>query len=162
MKSLSKKYKGIHPGIVLGRELLKRGLKQRPFSMAVGEFPQTFNAIIKGKRNLPTSLALKIEKELGLKEGELVVLQAYFDIEREKLKLPKRTPNLQKIRKSLFWDTDVEKLDWESYADSIIKRVFERGNKEEKEEITRFYGMKKIEQALSAKSTLPIKLKNSI
>jgi len=130
--------------------------------MAVGEFPQTFNAIIKGKRNLPTSLALKIEKELGLKEGELVVLQAYFDIEREKLKLPKRTPNLQKIRKSLFWDTDVEKLDWESYADSIIKRVFERGNKEEKEEITRFYGMKKIEQALSAKSTLPIKLKNSI
>lgn len=160
MKTLSQKYKGIHPGIVLERELLKRGLKQRPFSIAVGEFPQTFNAIIKGKRNLPTSLALKIERELGLKEGELVLLQTYFDIEREKQKLPKRTPDLQKIRKTLFWDTDFEKLDWERYANSIIKRVFERGNELEKEEIIRFYGMKKVEQALSTKSTLPIKLKN--
>lgn len=162
MKSLSHKYRGIHPGIVLKRELMKRGLKQRPFSLAIDEFPQTFNAIIKGKRNLPTALALKIEKELGLKEGELVFLQTYYDIARVKSKLPKRTPDLQIIRRALFWDSDFEKMDWERYAGSIIKRVFERGNEQEKAEITRFYGNKKIEQALSAKSTLPIKLKNSI
>ena len=60
------KYKGIHPGIVLNRELKKRSIKQRPFAMAINEHPQTLNAITKGKRNLNTALALKIEKKLGL------------------------------------------------------------------------------------------------
>ncbi len=38
------KYKGIHPGIILDRELKKRSLKQRPFALSINEHPQTFNA----------------------------------------------------------------------------------------------------------------------
>src|SRR5688572_28557796 len=53
-------YKGIHPGIVLKRELEKRSLKQRPFALSIEEHPQTLNAITKGKRNMYTALALKI------------------------------------------------------------------------------------------------------
>jgi plasmid maintenance system antidote protein VapI len=38
------KYKGIHPGIILERELKKRAIKQRPFALSLDEHPQTFNA----------------------------------------------------------------------------------------------------------------------
>ena len=78
------KYKGIHPGFVLKRELEKRNLKQRPFALSLNEHPQTLNAITKGKRHLNTALALKIEKALGMKEGTLVLLQAYHDIQLER------------------------------------------------------------------------------
>lgn len=39
------KYKGIHPGIVLDRELKKRAIRQRPFALSLKEHPQSFNAI---------------------------------------------------------------------------------------------------------------------
>ena len=142
------KYKGIHPGIVLGRELKKRSLKQRPFAMTIDEHPQTLNAITKGKRNLNAGLALKIESQLGLEEGTLVVLQAYYDVEQEKRKLAKSTPNLSRLRASLFWDTDIQKIDWRQQYKAVIKRVFERGNETEKQEIRRFYGTSKINSTL--------------
>lgn len=141
------KYKGIHPGVIIKRELEKRLLKQRPFALSIGEHPQTFNAITKGKRTIPTSLALKIEKELELKEGTLVLLQAYYEIAIEKLK-NKPAPNLSILRKILFWDTDMQSIDWQKQYKQVIQRVFERGNAEEKKEITRFYGKSKIQKEL--------------
>ena len=138
MLSISEKYKGIHPGIVLDRELKKRAIKQRPFALSIGEHPQTFNAIIKGKRSLPISLALKIEDKLNINEGDLILLQTYFDINKEKEKLQKYTPNISLIRRILFWDTDFDKLDWIKNYKAIIKRSFERGNDGEKKEIIRF------------------------
>ena len=148
MNQYIEKYKGIHPGIVLGRELKKRSLKQRPFSMLIDEHPQTLNAITKGRRSLKTALALRIEKQLGLEEGTLAVLQTYYDIDQEKRKLVKHTPNLSILRKSLFWDTDIQKIDWEKQAKAIIKRVFERGNEDEQKEIQRFYGASKVDKIL--------------
>ncbi|MCE6988615.1 DUF6922 domain-containing protein [Dyadobacter sp. CY323] len=143
------KYKGIHPGFVLERELKKRSIKQRPFALSIAEHPQSFNAIIKGKRSLSTALALKIEKGLDLDEGTFVMLQAYYDIKKEKEKQLKLTPNLMILRKSLFWDTDVDRIDWEKQAKAVIERVFERGNNDEKEEMTRFYGQAKIQSVLA-------------
>lgn len=161
MISISQKYKGIHPGIVLERELNKQSIKQRPFALLLDEHPQTFNAILKGKRSLPTDLALKIEKELNYPEGELVILQAYYDIEKEKNK-NRNTPNTSIIRKTLFWDTDFEKIDWDRHSKAIIHRVFDRGNEEEKNEIIRFYGKSKVKNALSSLHTLPMTLDKSL
>lgn len=135
MEKQFEKYKGIHPGIVLDRELKKRSIKQRPFALSIAEHPQSFNAILKGKRNINTSLALKIEQGLHLDEGTFVLLQAYYDIQKEKEKLGRQTPNLVVLRKSLFWDTDISQIDWEKQAKAVIKRVLERGDDEEKEEI---------------------------
>lgn len=142
------KYKGIHPGIILDRELKKRSIKQRPFALSLDEHPQTFNAITKGKRGLSTALALKIERELGLEEGTLVILQAYYDIQKIKEKNYQKTPNLSILTKSLFWDTDINNIDWERQYRAVIQRIFERGNEADKEEIIRFYGIDKIKQAL--------------
>lgn len=48
--------------------------------------------------------------------------------------------NLSLIRKILFWDTDINKIDWEAQRRAVIERILERGNDQEKEEIKRFYG----------------------
>ncbi|SFD35043.1 helix-turn-helix transcriptional regulator [Algibacter pectinivorans] len=149
MNTLIDKYKGIHPGIILERLLNKKGISQRPFALSIDEYPQTINAISKGKRKLNTPLALKIEKRLNLEEGTLALLQTYFDIKEEKNKLEKNTPNLNLLRRSLFWDTDISKIDWQKQSVAVIKRVFERGNDIEKEEIKRFYSNEKIEEALA-------------
>lgn len=156
MISQFQKYKGIHPGIVLDRELKKRSIKQRPFALSLQEHPQTFNAITKGKRGISTALALKIERVLGLEEGTLVILQAYYEIQKIKEKEIKITPDLHILSKALFWDTDVHHIDWERQYKAVIKRIFERGNEDDKNEIIRFYGIEKVKQVLQdAKITLP-------
>jgi plasmid maintenance system antidote protein VapI len=150
MNSYLKKYKGIHPGFILEREFRKRSLHKRPFALSIGEHPQTLNAITKGKRKLNTPLALKIEAKLGLEEGTLAILQTYFDINEEKHKKGDNSPNLSLIRKSLFWDTDIAMIDWDKHYMAVIRRIFERGNEIEKQELLHFYGSEKIKTALNA------------
>ncbi len=148
MITLYEKYKGIHPGKILLRELNKRAIKQRPFALSLCEHPQTFNAITKGKRGISTSLALKIERELNLEEGTFVILQAWYDIRKIKQMEMQVTPNLSVLNKSLFWDTDINRIDWQRQYRAVIQRVFERGNELEKNEISRFYGAEKIKKAV--------------
>lgn len=42
----------------------------------------------------------------------------------------------------------MEVINWEKHKVSVIKRVFERGNEQEINEIIRFYGNKEIENVL--------------
>jgi hypothetical protein len=56
------------------------------------------------------------------------------------LKKENNRPNLSLIRRGLFWDTDIHKIDWQQQRVAVIERIFERGNDEEKAEIRRFYG----------------------
>ena len=149
MNTLIEKYKGIHPGIILERLLSQKAISQRPFALSIGEYPQTINAITKGKRKINIALALKIEEKLNLEEGSLALLQTYFDIKEEKNKIKQITPDLSLLRKSLFWDTDITKIDWQKQSATVIIRVFERGNDIEKEEINRFYKSAVVKAVLS-------------
>ncbi|MCD1117529.1 helix-turn-helix transcriptional regulator [Chryseobacterium turcicum] len=151
------KYKGIHPGIILERELEKRSLKKRPFALSIGESAQTINNITTGKRNIPVALALKIERKLKLEEGSIVLLQSYYDIKIEKEKI-KESPKLSVLRRSLFWDTEINHIDWDRQYKAVINRIYERGNDDEKNEAIRFYGKIKVEIALKSKTTQPMKL----
>ncbi|MES2448909.1 MAG: plasmid maintenance system antidote protein [Bacteroidota bacterium] len=109
----------------------------------MSEHPQTIGAITKGNRDMNTALSLRIEKALNLEEGFLMILQSFYDIKKVKEKLAdKKTPNLKLIRPVLFWDTNINKIDWELHKEYIIQRIIERGNEQEKEEIERFYGKK--------------------
>jgi plasmid maintenance system antidote protein VapI len=149
MKSELNHLKGIHPGLVLNRELDKRHLRKGAFALSLQEYPQTLTAITKGKRGMNTALSLKIEKALGLEEGYFMILQVYYEIEEEKRKLNKSWTNLPQLRPVLFWDTKMTSLDWEKQKKAIIKRVFERGNDIEKNEIIRFYGAKTVNNLLN-------------
>lgn len=142
MKLALEKYKGIHPGLILEHELKKRKIAKNQFAIAVDQQRQTLNAITKGKRKLPIALSFKIDRELGYEEGTMLMMQTYYEIEdhRRKQYIDSNGFDLGMLRKGLFWDTDIQGLDWERHAVPIIKRVFERGNSKEKEYIIQRYG----------------------
>ena len=148
MKTLLEIVKGVHPGKMIERELLKKNMSQRQFALSIDEHPQTLSAIIKGKRKMNTDLSLKIEPQLGFDEGFLMTLQVFHDI-----KLAKRDvnyhPDLSKINKITFWDTTFDRIDWNLMKKSIIQRIFSYGDKIEQDEITRFYGKDEVDKILS-------------
>ena len=142
--------KGIHPGIILERELKQRKLAKGRFALSLQEYPQTLVSITKAKRKMNIGLALKIEQALNIEEGYFMILQLYYDIEEEKRKQNTEQPDLLKLRPVLFWDTKMEKIDWKKQKKAVIKRVFERGNEIEKKEITRFYGKENVNEIISS------------
>jgi len=144
------KLKGVHPGAVLERELRKRGLTKGRFALSIDEYPQTLGEITKGKRNMNTALALRIEERLGIEEGFFMTLQIFYEIKQEKKKRDKEYhPDLTVFRRSLFWDTQMENIDWRRQKRAVIERVWERGDEAEKAEIVRFYGKKGVDEVLS-------------
>lgn len=159
MEKRLERFKGIHPGLILERELNKRAIKPSPFALSVDTHRQIFNAILKGKRGIPIPLSLKVDQALGLEEGTFALLQTFYDIEKAKEnELSKIHPDLNIIRKILFWDTDIHKIDWKKQYNAVIQRVFERGNDEEKKEIERFYGLDRIQEVLASNKTEPMSL----
>ncbi|WP_396192354.1 HigA family addiction module antitoxin [Flavobacterium sp.] len=145
MKSKLDILKGVHPGKIIERELLKRNISKRQFALSIDEYPQTLGSIIKGSRNMNVDLSLKIEKKLGFEEGFLMTLQVFYDIKQAK-KDENYKPDLTKLNKITFWDTTFDKIDWKLMKISIIKRILEYGNQKELEEITRFYGKSEVDK----------------
>jgi antitoxin HigA-1 len=143
MENIISIIKGIHPGIFLERELKKRKLKKGKFALSLQEYPQTLVSITKGNRKMNVPLAMRIEEKLNLEEGFLMTLQLYYDIEIEKRKQNVFIPDLTKIRPILFWDTDLQKINWQKQKKAVLERVIERGNELEKNEIMKFYGIAK-------------------
>lgn len=158
MEKLISKFKGIHPGIILERELKRKGLKKGPFALSLNEYPQTLNDITKGKRGITASLSIKLDQSLGLEEGTMFLLQAYYEIQKEKdKKTSNDKPDLSIIRQILFWDTEFEKINWQKQYQAVIKRVMERGNDNEKNEIIRFYGKQKVDEVKIANNAFNLR-----
>ena len=134
--------KGVHPGAVLEREFVRLGIKKSVFALSIGVYPGIISDITRLRRGFNASLAIKIERALGIEEGYFMILQAYYKIDQEKRKesalLPK--PDLNKLRKGLFWDVNLDKLNFQKRKRFVIQRIFERGNDEEISEIIGFYG----------------------
>jgi plasmid maintenance system antidote protein VapI len=149
MKDILNIFKGLHPGIIIRRELAKRNIPSGRFAIAIGEFPQTMSAIIKGRRSMNTPLSLKIERALDFEEGSLMSLQLFYDIRQIKqAESAGYKPDLSKLRPVIFWDTDINRIDWNKNKRAVIERVFQRGNKAEQEEIARFYGKEETSRCL--------------
>ena len=132
-----KAYQGIYPGKIIAREIRKRGLTQRMLADAVGAHFQTLNAIIRGRRQIPTELSFKLDKLFGFEYGTFLVLQGYYLGAQY---TEEASMNHPVIRKVVFWDVDMKMLDWEKHKDFIIKRVNSRGNQTEKQLIAAYYG----------------------
>lgn len=56
----------LHPGEVLRRELLERGIKQKDFAKMIGMQATHLSSFITGKRDLSDALAEKLEAALGI------------------------------------------------------------------------------------------------
>ena len=134
--------KGMHPGALIKHELNRKKISQRKFAASIDEHWQILNAVINEKRGISLGTALKVEEELGYDEGFLMILQVYYDIEKQKQKQIRSTlKGVPAIRRIIFWDTDFDSIDWAASKESVISRVLERGTEEEIAEIARYYGM---------------------
>lgn len=141
--------KGIHPGAILKRELKKRNLKAIDLAKSINEHPQTINAITKEKRGINPKLSFKLGIYFDVNEDYFMLLQASFEVARFKKKhISERNPLIGKFRDSIFWDTKIEFIDHEKNRRSIIKRVLERGNQSEIEELIKLYSLKTIRNEL--------------
>jgi antitoxin HigA-1 len=79
----------LHPGEVLGEELVAREIPQKEFAELVDMRPPHLNELIKGKRHVSAILALKLEKQLGISAAFWLRLQVDYDLKmaRKQLKV---------------------------------------------------------------------------
>ena len=68
-----------HPGSVLKRELQARGIKQKDFAKAIGMPAPNLSEIIKGRRNVSESIAIKLEEALGIPYQTWINLQSRYN-----------------------------------------------------------------------------------
>ena len=68
-------------------------------------------------------------------------------------------PDLTKFRKTLFWDTTFDRIDFTAHRGYVINRIFERGNEEQILEIIRFCGIETIKNEIRLDSKSPFERK---
>lgn len=137
-------------GKVLEHILKKARLTQKQLSEKAGIYPQRISDLIKGTRAFTIQQSFDIEKALGIGiEGYFYKIQANYQVyayltEKELAK----HPDISKFSSALFWDTRIEKINWIRNKEWVVQRVFEYGNKQEIDEIIRFYGKETIKTIL--------------
>jgi addiction module HigA family antidote len=151
MDSIITKLNGVHPGAVLKRELKKRGIKPIDLASEIGEHKQTISAILNERRGINANLSVKLAQFFSIDPSFYMHLQAAYEVNciLEKQRSNNNTPNLLVIRKVLFWDTNFDNMNWVSKKSAVIKRIFERGNEAEIQEIIGFYGKETVEKTIS-------------
>ena len=142
------KVKGVHPGALIRRELELRNIKSSELADSIDEHKQTISAIINKRRDINPKLSIKLSKEFKVAQDYFMLLQASYDVKKAFENIDKPTPNLEKIRSVLFWDTNISKINWQKNRRSVIKRILERGNDEEIKELISFYGKKTISKEI--------------
>lgn len=134
------KIKGVHPGAILKRELAKRCIKAIDLARAIGAYPQTINAIVKERRGINPKLSIKLGEYFGVEKEYFMELQASYEVRAALLK-ERDHSFFEHFRKSIFWDTDISKIDLKKNRKYIIQRVVERGNESEMDMIVEYYGL---------------------
>ncbi|MBO4614903.1 MAG: helix-turn-helix domain-containing protein [Bacteroidales bacterium] len=140
------KYHHIPFGAILDRIRTKEHLSQRELASRSGIPYQRINDFIANRRRISPENSLRLEKALGIDfQCFFYQAQTNYDIymaTKQLLELP--SPSRSKFRKTLFWDTDYDALNWQHNCEWIIQRVFDYGNETEIKETIRFYGREKV------------------
>jgi len=74
----------LHPGEVLAEELTERGEVKSAFAMRIGMYPSHFSNLLKGKRDVSASIAVKLEEELKVPAEFWLGLQMDYDLLHER------------------------------------------------------------------------------
>ena len=137
-------------GAVLNRIMTKEGISQSQLAERSGIVRQRICDYLTNRRRITVEASLNLEKALRIGiEGFFYRIQTNHDIYTcVKEQAMNNRPNLKYYRKAVFWDTDIEKLDWEKNRQWIIRRVFEYGGEEEILETLHFYGKDVVKEVL--------------
>ena len=71
-----------HPGSILKKELKARGIKQKDFAATLGMPAPNLSELIKGKRNITETIAMKLEEALGTPFQNWMNLQNRYQMPR--------------------------------------------------------------------------------
>ena len=70
-----------HPGEMIKDELKERGMNQKQLAVLAGIKPSVLNETINGKRSMSLSVAVALEKALGISSDIWMNLQAQYDLD---------------------------------------------------------------------------------
>lgn len=83
-------FRAVSPGEILGEELKARGITQKAFADRIGIRASHLCEIIKGKRTLSDTIAMKLEETLGISYRTWKSLEADYRYDLAKLEEKKR------------------------------------------------------------------------
>ena len=72
-------FRAVHPGEILNEELIERGIKQKELAAKIGILLSHLNELIKGKRSFTVSIAMALEKELGIPHDSWMRMQYGYE-----------------------------------------------------------------------------------
>lgn len=152
--------KGIHPGLILERELSKKRIRKSQLARELGISCGILTDITKQRRGINPTLSIRLGRFFEIGEDYFSLLQTYYVLKQEQKKQIKHL-NLN-LSSSLFWDVNLEDIDYERNKSFVIIRVFERGKKKEIQKVIDLYGKEQVSQILrSAKSLLFTAIENA-
>ena len=136
------KYSNIPAGAILDRIRRKRSLSQRKLAESAGLSPQSVNNYIHNRRKMSPQVSENLSNALNLsnKNYFTIAQQNHRNFTENLGKRSASTPDLSKLRPAVFWDTRLDRIDWQGNKRWVIQRVFEYGNDAEMSEIIRYYG----------------------
>jgi antitoxin HigA-1 len=144
--------KGIHPGLILQRELVRRGIKKSQLAKQLCVSSGLITDIVKQRRGIHPALSIGLGKELKADPAYFSLLQTYYELKSLEF-ASKSNPPFQ-FRQILFWDINTGELDFELHKKFIICRVFERGDDAEIKAIIDYYGRDQISYILKGSKNL--------
>ena len=133
--------KGLHPGLLIKRELEKQGLGLEQWAAHVKLRIPTARAILQGKRLLSARLAARIEAFFGWESGLLSRLQDCWAKEQDNAANQDTAVLLCHIRRAVFWDADIKAIDMVKHRNAIIRRVLTRGDADEIALVRSYFGL---------------------
>ncbi|MDR2839778.1 MAG: helix-turn-helix domain-containing protein [Paludibacter sp.] len=143
--------RSVPAGAILKKILQKENISQKEIAQKAAIYPQRINDLIAGKRKFTPEMSVNLAKALGITDiGYFYKIQANHEVYNyEEEQERKITPDLTIFKKSLFWDTDIRKINWLKSPKWIIQRVYEYGNEMEIKAINNFYGYQKVHDLLN-------------
>lgn len=134
-------YSTIHPGVILGQELEKRGIRQKEFASTIGMPTPVLNSLINGKRSITPDIAILLEAALGKEASFWLSLQSERDIEVAKMK----ESFIQKQKDIETWK-DIQNYCNTRILDKFISGGLGTSTSQKIETVLRFFGVQNIEQ----------------
>lgn len=133
-------YRGIPLGIILKKDLKRFGISQKNLAEQIGMSYTNLNRSINYHRLFNIDEATKIDKFFGYEPGFVKKMQDYH---LSANKVPSGSSSISidrpNVRACVFWDVNIESLDWQNHRQFIIKRVDSYGNLSEKKSVHEFY-----------------------
>lgn len=144
------KYHSLDVGSVLKYIMTNKGVTGRQLAQITGILPQRICDFVNNRRRISALVSLQLEKALDIDhQGYFLYIQSNNDIYKAARQLQHPVPDLSKIKKYIFWDSDIEKINWEADRRKVVQRIFEYGDQDAIEEIKRFYGKETVVSILS-------------